>query len=387
MSTSRTTSDKLAEATAPLPASATGAIRIDLDALAGNWTALAGCVSPAECGAVVKADAYGLGLARVLPALTAVGCRTFFVATPTEAAEARALSANARIFVLDGLFPGSADALLAASAIPCLTSLAEVAEWSAHARRIGVRLASALHVDSGLNRLGMPTDDVKRLAAEPQILEPLDVVLIMSHLASADDPVDPANATQRVAFEQLRALLPKAQASLAASDGLMLGSTFHYDLVRPGYALYGGQAFRGARAPVQPVVSVHTRVLQVRDVASGAAVGYSGTWRATQPSRIAILAAGYADGFARTASSTNKSPGGSVVIHGTRLPVVGRVSMDLITVDVTASPHAVSRGDIAELLGPALTLEAAGAEAHTIGYEVLTRLGRRFERHYVGGPA
>lgn len=376
----------IAKASALSP-SATGLVRIDLDAIAANWRALARRVAPAECGAVVKADAYGLGMDRVLPALAAAGCRTYFVATPLEAADARSLAPGARIFVLNGLFPGAADALLAAGAIPCLSSLAEVEEWSAHARRIGAPLATALHVDSGLNRLGLPAGDVQRLATDPALLAPLDVVLVMSHLASADDPEAAANALQRAAFDRLHALLPKAQASLAASDGLMLGPAYHYDLVRPGYALYGGQAYQGARAPVVHVVSVHVRVLQVRDVAPGASVGYSGTWRAARPSRIAVLAAGYADGYARSASATNDTPGGSVVLHGTPLPVVGRVSMDLITVDVTDCPRPVARGDVAELLGPVLTLETAGPQARTIGYEVLTRLGRRYDRCYVGGPA
>jgi alanine racemase len=374
-----------AAAVAPAPA-ATGMLRVDLDALAGNWRALAARVAPAECGAVVKADAYGLGIDRVLPALVAAGCRSVFVATPREAAEARALDASVRIFVLDGLLPGAADSILQAAAIPCLASLAEVEEWSAHARRIGARLATALHVDSGLNRLGLPASDVDALVARPDLLASLDVVLVMSHLAAADDPSDPANAAQLRAFEQLRSRLPRAKASLAASDGLMLGPAFHFDLVRPGYALYGGQAFRGARAPVRPVVSVSARVLQVRDVPRGGAVGYSGAWRARRPSRIATLAAGYADGYARTASATNDTPGGSVVLHGVRLPIVGRVSMDLVTVDVTDCPTAVVRGDLAELVGDSLPLETAGAEARTIGYEVLTRLGRRYERLYVGGP-
>lgn len=371
----------------PIPPFATGIVRIDLDALAANWQALAARVAPAECGAVVKADGYGLGAARVIPALWTAGARSFFVATPGEATEARALVPDARLFVLDGLFPGAADGLLACGAIPCLASLPEIEEWAAHARRIGAKLQSALHVDSGLNRLGLTAAEVQHLIDHQDLLAPLEIVLVMSHLAAADDPADPANAAQRAAFAPLLRALPRAQASLAASDGLMLGPAFHFDLVRPGYALYGGQAFRGARAPVSPVVSVFTRVLQVRDVPKAGAVGYSGTWRAPRSSRIAILAAGYADGFARTASATNAEAGGSVVIHGTRLPVVGRVSMDLITVDVTDCPRPVERGDVAELLGPRIALEAAGAEARTIGYEVLTRLGRRYDRVYVGGGA
>jgi alanine racemase len=375
------------EEAAAIPASETGVLRIDLGAIAGNWRALQARVAPAECGAVVKADAYGLGIARVLPALARAGCRTFFVATPREAAEARQLSAGARLFVLDGLFEGGAADILASGAIPCLASFAEVEEWSAHARRIGARLGTALHVDSGLHRLGMPAADVQRLAGEASLLDCLDVVLVMSHLASADDPADAANAAQHQAFERLRKMLPAAQSSLAASDGLMLGRPFHFDLVRPGYALYGGQAFRGARAPVVPAVSLYVRVLQVRDVAPGGAVGYSGTWRAARPSRIATLGAGYADGLARTASATNATPGGSVIIHGTRLPIVGRVSMDLVTVDVTDCPVPVMRGDAAEVIGPSLPLETVGTQARTIGYEVLTRLGRRFERIYAGNGA
>jgi alanine racemase len=375
------------EAATAIPASETGVLRIDLGAIAGNWRALQARVAPAECGAVVKADAYGLGIARVLPALARAGCRTYFVATPREAAEARQLSAGARIFVLDGLFEGGAADILASGAIPCLASFAEVEEWSAHARRIGARLGTALHVDSGLHRLGMPAADVQRLVGEASLLDCLDVVLVMSHLASADDPADAANSAQHEAFERLRKMLPAAQSSLAASDGLMLGRPFHFDLVRPGYALYGGQAFRGARAPVAPAISLYVRVLQVRDVAPGGAVGYSGTWRAARPSRIATLAAGYADGLARTASATNGTPGGSVIIHGTRLPIVGRVSMDLVTVDVTDCPVPVMRGDAAEVIGPSLPLEMVGAQARTIGYEVLTRLGRRFERIYAGNGA
>jgi alanine racemase len=370
--------------TVSIPVSETGVLRIDLAAIAANWRALRARVAPAECGAVVKADAYGLGVAHVLPALARAGCRTFFVATPREAAEARQLDGNARIFVLDGLFEGGATDILAAGAIPCLASLAEVEEWSAHAQRIGARLGTALHVDSGLNRLGMPAADVQRLAARPDLLAALDVVLVMSHLASADDPNEPANAVQHQAFERLRRMLPSAQASLAASDGLMLGRSFHFELVRPGYALYGGQAFRGSRAPVAPAVSLYVRVLQVRDVGPGGAVGYSGSWRAARPSRIATLATGYADGFARTASADSGRPGGSVVIHGARLPIVGRVSMDLVTVDVTDCPADVRRGDVAEVIGPSSPLETVGAEARSIGYEVLTRLGRRFERVYVG---
>lgn len=372
-----------------LPADATGLITVDLDALCANWRALAQLVAPAECGAVVKADAYGLGAAEVIPALARAGCRTFFVATPVEATAARRLVPSARLFALDGLVPGSAQNLIVADVAPVLSGLDEITDWSAHARQAGRRLPAALHVDSGLNRLGLSADDVSILASERERLEHLDVRLVMSHLACADDPDHPHNARQRAAFEQRRATLalPSASASLAASDGLMLGAPFHYDLVRPGYALYGGQAFQGGATPVNPVVTVAAGILQVRTVDAGESVGYSASWVAPRQTRVAIVAAGYADGIGRGLSASSNETGGVVMVHGQRAPIVGRVSMDLITVDVTDVVGRVQRGDLVTLIGPGLTIEAMGRAAGTIGYEVLTRLGTRFARRYVGGGA
>ena len=372
-----------------LPADATGLITVDLDALCANWRALAQLVAPAECGAVVKADAYGLGAAEVIPALARAGCRTFFIATPEEASAARRLVPSARLFALDGLVPGSAQNLVAADVAPVLSGLDEIADWSAYARQAGRRLPAALHVDSGLNRLGLSAGDVSILAGERERLEHLDVRLVMSHLACADDPDHPHNARQRAAFEQRRATLalPSASASLAASDGLMLGAPFHYDLVRPGYALYGGQAFQGGATPVNPVVTVAAGILQVRTVDAGESVGYSASWVAPRQTRVAIVAAGYADGIGRGLSASSNETGGVVMVHGQRAPIVGRVSMDLITVDVTDVAGDVQRGDLVTLIGPGLTIEAMGRAAGTIGYEVLTRLGTRFARRYVGGGA
>lgn len=363
-----------------------GAIAIDLGALAWNWTALAKLVAPAECGAVVKADAYGLGAERVVPALSAAGCRSFFVATPDEALEIRRIAPDAqRVFVLDGLVPGSEAMIEAADAVPCLASLDEVRSWSAHAKACGQQLAAAIHIDSGLNRLGLAVADVEALSREGDTLAALSIELVMSHLACADQPAHAKNEAQRTTFDRLRALLPPAPASLAASDGLMLGPAFHYDLVRPGYGLYGGQAFRGGASPVKPVLEVTAPVIQVRDVAAGESVGYAAVWHALKPSRVAVIAAGYADGYGRGASASDDAPGGHVVIHGQIAPIAGRVSMDLITVDVTGIDPPVERGDIATLIGPGLPLEVAGRVAGTIGYEVLTRLSRRFQRRYVQG--
>ncbi len=368
-------------------AAAPGVVGIDLDAVKRNWKRLAGIVEPARCGAVVKADAYGLGAAQVIPALLAAGCRVFFVATAREAAEVRTFSTEASIFALDGLMPGAGPALLAAGAIPVLSSLPEIAEWAELASSQGFPLPCALHIDTGLVRLGLSAQEVQRLANDGHALARLDVRLVMSHLACADDPAAEKNAQQLAVFQQLRPLLPSAPASLAASDGLMLGPAYHFDLVRPGYALYGGQAFRGGPTPVEPVVSVKARILQVRDIAPGATIGYGATYRAVRQMRIATLSAGYADGFFRHASAGFDDAGGVVAIGGRLAPVVGRVSMDLITVDVTELPEgSAERGGLADLVGGAgPTLEEVGRRAGTIGYEVLTRLSHRFHRSYAGG--
>jgi alanine racemase len=366
-----------------MPAGATGIVTVDLAQLRANYRSLAKIVAPAECAAVVKADAYGLGADRVVPELGAAGCKTFFVATLDEARQVRALVPSAVIYVLDGLLHGTAGAFATIGARPVLSGAAEVMEWAAFCRAAGQRLAAALHVDSGLNRLGLSEVEVETLADDGTTLRSFSLSLIMSHLACADEPTHPKNQEQLTAFERLLSLLPVAPASLSASDGLMLGAPYHFNLVRPGYALYGGQASAGRATPVGPVVTVQARVLQVRDVLPGQTIGYSATFTAIRPSRIAILAAGYADGFARSASGANGTPGGSVEIGGHLAPVVGRVSMDLITVDVTGIDPPPQRGDWATLIGPQLTLEEVGRRAGTIGYEVLTRLGRRFERRYI----
>lgn len=368
-----------------LPPEATGLITIDLDALQDNWRALAKLVAPAECAGVVKADAYGLGASEIIPALNLAGCRTFFIATPEEGRAARQLAPNARLFALDGLLGGSASLLRAANVTPVLSSLPEIEEWVAEASQAGQPAPAALQIDSGLNRLGLSEADIKALVARPDLLAALDIRLIMSHLACADDPADPHNDAQRTVFDRRRALLPPAPASLAASDGLMLGKPFHYDLVRPGYALYGGQAFGGGATPVNPVVTLQARVLQVRTLAAGDSVGYSATWQASRPTRLAVVAAGYADGLARALSAASGEKGGSVLVAGQIAPIVGRVSMDLITIDITDVAGPVARGDLVTLIGPGLSIETLGRAAGTIGYEVLTRLGPRFVRKYTGG--
>jgi alanine racemase len=377
-------------AVAPDTAAAARIVTVDLGTIAANWRALSACVRPAECAAVVKADAYGLGAARVVPALAAAGCRTFFVATIEEAAEVRALAPGATVYLLDGLLAGTRGTLADLAVRPVLGSLDEVREWAALASGRRGPQPAALHIDSGLNRLGLSEAELAALAAEPGLLDAVDVRLVMTHLASADDRTSPQNEAQRAAFLARARLLPErvvADWSLAASDGLLLGADWHLDLVRPGYALYGGQPSSTCAAPVRPAVTVQARVLQVRDVAPGAPVGYAATWHARRPSRIAVIAAGYADGLVRAAGASDDRPGGAVAFRGRRAPIVGRISMDLTTVDVTDLGEAAPRrGDLVERIGATITLEEAGRAAGTIGYELLTGLSRRAARIYVDVP-
>ncbi|WP_409559906.1 alanine racemase [Hyphomicrobium sp. MC8b] len=365
-------------------ARATGTITVDLGCIAANWRALADKVAPARCAAVVKADAYGLGAERVIATLARAGCTAFFIATPGEAETARRIAPDADIYALDGLVGNTAAAFAHFAVKPVLSTLDDVVAWSALCRARGERLPAAFHIDTGLHRLGLPVRDVRRLVAEPSMMAGIELDLVMSHLASADNPRDPKNREQLLTFETLSALFPGVARSLAASDGLMLGPSYHFDLVRPGYALYGGQASQIAPAPVHAAVTVAARILAVADVAPGETVGYSATWRAKRPSRIATIAAGYADGVPRNASAPDGRPGGHVLISGHLAPIVGRISMDLITVDVTDLPEgAAMPGEFAKLIAEGLTIEDAGFSAGTIGYEILTRLGNRFTRLYL----
>lgn len=366
------------------PAGATGVITIDLPQIRANWRALAQRVAPAGCAAVVKADAYGLGAARIIPALYRAGCRNFFVATIDEARKAQGYTPGATIYVLDGILPGSAADIAAIGARPVMTGIEEARSWAALATGDVTAPPAALHVDTGLHRLGIGEAELDSLLADDGLVRRLDIALVMSHLACADEADHPMNRTQLEAFRRLRAKVPKARASLAASDGLMLGRDYHFDLVRPGYALYGGQASPNRTTPVGPVVRVSVRILQVHEVLAGGTIGYSASYRALTPRRIATIAAGYADGVFRHASAGNGETGGAVSIRGQLAPIVGRVSMDLVTVDITEIEGPLpGRGDFVDLVGPGLPLETVGSGAGSIGYEVLTRLGARFHRNYV----
>jgi alanine racemase len=345
-------------------------LTVDLGAIGANWRALRARLAAAQCGAVVKADAYGLGAARVAPALAAAGCRHFFVALLEEAALLRpALPADAALYVLNGLPPGQEAACAALPAIPVLNSLDQIDAWAALGRR-----KAALQVDTGMARLGLPPSEWQAAAAHLGSIEP---VLLMSHLASAEHQASPTNEAQLARFRVARAVLPPMPASLANSSGIFLGADYHFDLARPGAALYGVAPVAGAANPMRPVLRLEAAVVQVRCIGAGDPVGYGGRWRAEAPARIATVGVGYADGLPRQSSNR-----GAAMLGGTRLPQVGTVSMDSVTFDATAVPD-LRAGTMLELIGPACPLEAVAEAAGTIPYEILTRLGRRFERRYV----
>jgi alanine racemase len=335
---------------------------------------------------VVKADAYGLGMAEVAPALARAGCKTFFVATLGEAAELRALLLDATIYVLGGLLKDTGPVYRALGLRPVLNSAAEVEEWAAFCSAVRAKLPAAIHIDSGMNRLGLSADEVASLARAKGLLGTFELTLLMSHLACADEPDHAKNETQRKTFDSLRAKLPKAPASLANSAGILLGRAYHYDLVRPGIALYGGKASRTGADRFAPVVELSGRILQVRDVPTGETVGYGATRALKRPSRIATLAVGYADGFFRSLSVADGKQGLQVYLGPHPAPLLGRVSMDLITVDVTDVPeeHA-RRGAFVELIGKQIPAHHLAAHAGTIDYEVLTNLGARAKRRYTSG--
>ena len=357
-----------------------GRLTVDLDALADNWAALARLASTAETAAVVKGDAYGIGVEAAAPALARAGCKTFFVALPSEGVQLRAALPSAVIYVLNGLLEGAAATYAGLDLRPVLSSWDEIEEWAAY-REKGVATGSAIHVDTGMNRLGLTLHEALDLARRSDLLTAIGPALIMSHLSAADAPAEPFNFRQLALFNEIRGEFPDLPASLANSAGILLGEDFHFDLVRPGIALYGASA---AAAPLRTVVTAEARVLAVREVEEGEAVGYGLSERVKRTSRIAILAAGYADGYHRRAGSSDDRKGAHVYIRGRPAPLVGRVSMDLMAADVT-DIRAVTRGDWAELFGPSVPIDDLARTAGTIGYELLTGLGRRYARQYLGG--
>jgi alanine racemase len=362
-----------------------GILTIDLSALESNYKTLRSAATPAECAAVVKADGYGLGLEPVAKQLADVGCPVFFVADLSEGRRLRKVARHAAIYILNGLPQGTAQVFADHKLRPVIGSTAELAEWDAFTRTANWDGGFALHVDTGMNRLGVSVEEAAAIA--PRLnMENHGLQLIMTHFVAAQYAESQRNQEQILTFRDVRSLFRGVPASIANSSGIFLGSSAHLDLVRPGAALYGVNPTPGKPNPMKPVVDLKVRIVKLRDIAFGETVGYDATWTARRPSRIAIVTMGYADGFPRAQSGSDQKPGGTLLVGGKPCPIVGRISMDLIALDVTdLPPGSVKRGDFATVIGEGRDADAVGDMLGTIGYEVLTSLGRRYARIYKGG--
>src|SRR5579863_2941611 len=375
----------VAESVAAL-AAANGILTIDLDALVANWRKLEKTAIPAECAAVVKANAYGCGITPVAKALAKAGCKTFFVATLDEAVIARAAAPTAALYVLNGFVPNTGEAYTKIDAKPVIGDLNELAEWDVFCRRTGWAGSAAIHIDTGMQRLGLTV--MEALGLIPRInAGDHGISLVMSHLACAESLHHPMNARQLATFREIASLFSGVPASLSNSSGIFLGAPFQFDMVRPGASLYGVNPTPEADNPMQPVVELKAHVVQIRDVERGESVGYGAIWTARRSTRLAIISAGYADGYFRAGGSNDGTRGAEIVVAGKRCPVAGRISMDLIAVDVTdLERSAVRRGQMVTLIGDGITVDELAHHFGTIGYEVLTSLGARYTRLYKGDP-
>jgi alanine racemase len=361
-----------------------GTLKVDLAAIEANWRALSRELRTVECAAVVKANGYGLGLEPVAVKLAEAGCKTFFVADLGEARRLRSRVRDAAIYVLNGFLPDLGAGFIEIGARPVINSTTELAEWDAFVAERNWRGGAALHVDTGMNRLGIPVDEAMALAPRVQT-ENHGIALVMSHLACAEIPDHPLNVAQIRLFNDIRSWFRGVPASLANSSGIFLGDSAHYDLARPGAALYGVNPTPGRPNPMQNVVELSGRILQIRKVDRGETVGYGAVWAAKRASRLAVVALGYADGMPRASSGIDPARTAAASIAGKRCPFAGRISMDLICIDITDLPEgAVHRGDEAILIGGDISVDDLASVAGTIGYEILTHLGRRCHLIYRG---
>lgn len=361
-----------------LSVSAAAHLTVRLGAIADNFHTVQHLTGGAQVAAVVKADAYGLGDRHIVPALLAAGAENFVVARLEEGIRLRTLAPLARIFVLDGVTAGTEAAYARYRLIPSLNSLEQIARYAAAARDAGTVYEAAVHIDTGMNRLGLSAVDVSTLSVgHKNLLAGLKIVLWMSHLACSDEADSPMNTAQLARFKAALAQLPAAPASLSASGGILLGKDYHFDLVRPGICLYGGNPIPAQNNPYKVAVRCAAPILQVRETPAGETVGYGASFRTTRASRLAIAAYGYADGLMRTVSNR-----GFVGIDGHKAPVVGRVSMDLVIADVTDLPVVPHCGMEAELFGDTVSLEDLATASGTISYEILTQVSPRAQRIY-----
>ncbi len=361
--------------------SAAGCLRIDLDALASNYRTLQKRLNGVPCGACVKADAYGLGLDRVAPVLAAAGCEDFFVSFLAGGIRLRAILPNARIHVFTGLAGGTPVNFSDHNLIPALNSLGDMALWSKHCTQNETAFPCDIQVDTGMLRLGLPPQELAALADDPARTNGLNIDLVFSHLACADTPAHELNAQQRNDFTRARAILPMGRASLANSSGIFLGPDFHYDLARPGVALYGANPTPAMSSPMAQVIRLQGRIMQVRHVDTPQSVGYGSSHKVEKPGKIATVGVGYADGYLRAIGNSGTA---TAYIGDTAIPVVGRVSMDMITLDISDAPeHLCHPGMAVDLIGPHHDVDDLARQAGTIGYEILTSLGARYHRDYL----
>ncbi len=364
------------------PALAGGILDINLKALVENWRQIRDLHPNARTSAVVKANAYGLGMIPVAEALWAEGCRTFFVALPHEGEELKKHLPRAEVFVLAGVPRGEAGYFHEHGLTPVLNTWEEVEEWTAYNAARELRLPAAVHVDTGMNRLGLSPGEARRLSGHDNLLRNFRPCLLMSHLACADTPGHEMNGRQKALFDEIRALFPSVPTSLANSAAAIAWPNWEYDLLRPGIALYGGNPFSERSNPMRAVATLYATVLQVREVRRGESVGYGATWTAKDDSRIAIIGVGYADGLFRRVAEGVAGPA-HVFVAGQFAPYVGRISMDLAAVDVSAiAPDVLERGMRVEVMGPHVSVDELACWAGTIAYEILTSLGPRFTRLY-----
>jgi len=356
-------------------------LTIDGDAIAYNWRLLSAKVKPVECAAVVKGDAYGLGIEAVVPVLARAGCRSFFVAHLEEGIRARKAAPMASIYVLNGMPQGSESIIQSYRLRPVLCTVSEVGRW-----KMAGGGPSALQVDTGMNRLGLSLDEAKALSMLHE-WETIGIELLMSHLVASDEPEDDMNEVQITRFERVKEWFGDRikRRSLANSSAHFLPSPPIFEMTRAGYALYGGNPTPGQSNPMKPVVSLEALIMQIRHVEPGETVGYNAQWTARRSSRIATISIGYADGWLRSLSAIDGKPGGAAMVNGVLCPFVGRVSMDLITLDVTDCPIAdVRAGQRVTLIGEGISIDDVAVMAGTNGYEILTSLGDRYQRRITG---
>ncbi|KQV64003.1 alanine racemase [Rhizobium sp. Root1220] len=364
-------------------------LTVDLTALTENWKDMARHSGKARAGAVVKADAYGTGIEDVGEALYLAGARDFFVATVDEGVTLRLYAPEARIFVLSGIWPGTERRFFENDLVPVISSEEQLAFWMLVLADYG-DYPCALHIDTGFNRLGLALDEAIALADDVSRPASFSPMLIMSHLACGDDHGSAMNRQQLESFRRVSAAYEGIDSSLAASGGIFLGSDYHFDLTRPGISIYGAEAVNGMINPMRPVVTAEARIIQIRTAKAGESVSYGQAMQLTRDSRLAIVSAGYADGYMRSQSSGGVPlrqvvrQSGQGFLAGRMVPVAGRITMDMTIFDITdLQENVVNVGDYIELFGKNVAIDDVARSAGTIGYEILTSIGLRHERRYV----